>query len=310
MQQTIYKSLGCIKKKMKRILVTGATGNIGLEVVHYLSELNSDSEILAAVRNIDKAKKTFKNYPNLHYRKFDFENESTFSEAFDQVDILFLLRPPHISDVEEVFRPLLNSAEENGINKVVFLSVQGAEKSKVIPHNKIERLVQELQFDYIFVRPSYFMQNLTTTLLPEILTKKSITLPSGKAKFNWIDVKDIGESTATLIAKFENYQNQAYEITGTENKNFGDVADLMTDITGERIRFNSINPISFYFRKKKEGLNGGFAMVMTILHFLPRLQAEPKISDNYQKLTGKVPTTLQEFIEREKEKITTPQQRL
>ncbi|MCG8763564.1 NmrA family NAD(P)-binding protein [Tenacibaculum finnmarkense] len=295
---------------MKRILVTGATGNIGLEVVHYLSELNSDSEILAAVRNIDKAKKTFKNYPNLHYRKFDFENESTFSEAFDQVDILFLLRPPHISDVEEVFRPLLNSAEENGINKVVFLSVQGAEKSKVIPHNKIERLVQELQFDYIFVRPSYFMQNLTTTLLPEILTKKSITLPSGKAKFNWIDVKDIGESTATLIAKFENYQNQAYEITGTENKNFGDVADLMTDITGERIRFNSINPISFYFRKKKEGLNGGFAMVMTILHFLPRLQAEPKISDNYQKLTGKVPTTLQEFIEREKEKITTPQQRL
>ncbi len=292
---------------MKRILVTGATGNIGLEVIHYLSELNSDTEILAAVRNIDKAKKTFKNYSNLHYRKFDFENKSTFSEAFDQVDILFLLRPPHISDVEVVFRPLLYLAKENGINKVVFLSVQGAEKSKVIPHNKIERLVQELQFDYIFIRPSYFMQNLTTTLLPEILTKKSITLPSGKAKFNWIDVKNIGESTATLIAEFENYQNQAYEITGTENKSFGDVADLMTDITGKRIRFNSINPISFYFRKKKEGLNGGFAMVMTLLHFLPRLQAEPRISDNYQKLTGKAPTTLKEFIEREKEKITTPQ---
>jgi uncharacterized protein YbjT (DUF2867 family) len=292
---------------MKRILVTGATGNIGLEVVHYLSELDSDSEILAAVRNIEKAKKTFKNYPHLHYRKFDFENESTYSEAFDQIDILFLLRPPHISDVEKVFRPLLNSAKENGINKVVFLSVQGAEKSKVIPHSKIERFVQKLQFDYIFVRPSYFMQNLTTTFLPEILTKKSISLPSGKAKFNWIDVKNIGESTATLIAKFENYQNQAYEITGNENKNFGDVADLITDITGERIRFKRINPISFYFRKKKEGLNGGFAMVMTILHFLPRLQAEPQISDNYQKLTGKVPTTLQEFIEREKEKITRPQ---
>lgn len=295
---------------MKRILVTGATGNIGLEVVHYLSELNFDSEILAAVRNIEKAKITFKNYPDLLYRQFDFENESTFSIAFNQIDILFLLRPPHISDVEEVFRPLLNSAKENRIRKVVFLSVQGAEKSKVIPHNKIERLIQELRFEYIFVRPSYFMQNLTTTLLPEILTKQSITLPPGKAKFNWIDVKNIGESTATLVAKFENYRNQAYEITGPENKNFGDVAALITDITGERIRFNSINPISFYFRKKKEGLNGGFAMVMTILHFLPRLQAEPHISDNYQKLTGKVPTTLQEFIEREKEKITTPQQRV
>jgi len=178
-------------KKMKRILVTGATGNIGLEVIHYLNELNFDSEILAAVRNIEKAKKTFKNYPGLLFRPFDFENESTYSVAFDQIDILFLLRPPHISDVEKVFRPLLNSAREKGVNKIVFLSVQGAEKSKVIPHNKIERLIQELNFLYIFVRPSYFMQNLITTLLPEILAKKSITLPSGNAKFNWIDVKTL-----------------------------------------------------------------------------------------------------------------------
>jgi len=291
---------------MKRILITGATGNIGHEVVHYLNELNFDSEIWAAVRNIEKAKKTFKNYPNLLFRQFDFESESTYSLAFKQIDILFLLRPPHISDVEKIFRPLLNSAKENGINKVVFLSVQGAEKSKLIPHNKIERLIPELHFEYIFIRPSYFMQNLTTTLLPEILTKRSITLPSGKAKFNWIDVKNISEVTANLILKFDHYQNQAYEITGTENKNFGDVADLITDITGDRIIFNSINPIRFYFRKKNEGFEGAFALVMTILHFLPRLHAEPIISDNYQKLTGKKSTTLREFIKREKEKITTP----
>jgi len=293
---------------MKRILVTGATGNIGLEVVHFLSGLNSDSEILAAVRNVEKAKETFNKYPNLLFRQFDFENESTYAVAFKQIDILFLLRPPHISDVEKVFRPLLNSAKENGIYKVVFLSVQGAEKSKVIPHNKIERLIQEIHFEYIFVRPSYFMQNLTTTLLPEILTKSSITLPSGKAKFNWIDVNNIGEATANLTLNFDRYQNQAFELTGTENKNFNEVTLLMSNILGTKIKFIGINPVSFYFRKTKEGVQSGFAFVMTILHFLPRLQAEPEISDNYQKLTGKAPTTLQEFIKREKEKITTPKQ--
>lgn len=290
---------------MKRILVTGATGNIGLEVVHYLSEINSDFEILVAVRNIEEAKKMFKKYPNIHYRNFDFENENTFSKAFEQVDILFLLRPPHISNVEEVFRPLLNSAKIIGINRIIFLSVQGADKSKVIPHNKIERLIQELEFIFIFVRPSYFMQNLTTTLLPEILKNRSITLPSGKAKFNWIDVKDIGEAITQLVLNFDKYENEALEITGTENKNFGEVVDLMTDIIGKRIKFNSINPFSFYIRKKKEGMNSGFALVLTILHFLPRLQAEPKISGNYHKLTGKPPTTLKQFIEREKDNITT-----
>jgi uncharacterized protein YbjT (DUF2867 family) len=289
---------------MIRILVTGATGNIGNEVIHYLSEVASGYQILAAVRGVEKAKKTFSHHPALLYRQFDFEDKSTYSGAFDEIDILFLLRPPHISDVKKVFTPLLDSARERGISKVVFLSVQGAEKSKVIPHNKIERLIREMGFDYIFVRPSYFMQNLTTTLLPEILADKRITLPSGKAKFNWIDVKNIGEATARLITRFENCQNRAYEITGTQNKNFGEVAALLTHITGRRIRFNSMNPISFYLRKKKEGITSGYALVMTILHFLPRLQSEPEISDNYQKLTGKAPTTLQEFIEREKEKLT------
>jgi hypothetical protein len=50
------------------------------------------------------------------------------------IDVLFLLRPPHISEVETYFNPLLQSAKENNIKKIVFLSVQGAEKSKIIPH--------------------------------------------------------------------------------------------------------------------------------------------------------------------------------
>jgi uncharacterized protein YbjT (DUF2867 family) len=63
---------------MKRILVTGATGNIGLEVVHYLNALNSDCEITAAVRDVANAKRKFSDVINLQFRQFDFENPDTF----------------------------------------------------------------------------------------------------------------------------------------------------------------------------------------------------------------------------------------
>jgi uncharacterized protein YbjT (DUF2867 family) len=288
---------------MKRILVTGATGNIGREVIHYLCELDQASEIIAAVRNVETAKKKFPSVQNLSYRPFDFENEELFDTAFENVDILFLLRPPPISQVEAVFRPLLLSAKENGIDKVVFLSVQGAEKSTVIPHNKIERLIKSLGFRYIFVRPSYFMQNLTITLLPEILKNQTITLPSAQAKFNWIDVKNIGEATAVLIKSFEEHHNNAYIITGEENKHFQEVADLMSKVTGVDITFKSKNPLSFYFRKRKEGITHGFALVMTMLHFLPRIQGEPEITDDFYRITGKKPTSLAEFLERVKDEI-------
>lgn len=292
---------------MKRILITGATGNIGTEVVHYLNDLDNDTEIIVAVRNLENAKNKFSDFSKLAFRWFDFEKQNSFNGAFKDIDILFLLRPPHISEVDKYFQPLLQSAKKNGIERVVFLSVQGAEKSKLIPHNKIERLIKSNGFKYIFVRPSYFMQNLTTTLLPEILNTHTITLPSGQAKFNWIDATNIGEASASLILEFEKYQNNAYEITGTENMDFLEVTELMTEITGVKITYRSSNPVAFYFKERKEGIQSGFALVMTILHFLPRFQNEPMISDNFKKLTGKKPTTLQKFIEREKEKIATPQ---
>ncbi|MEQ8361945.1 MAG: NmrA family NAD(P)-binding protein [Cyclobacteriaceae bacterium] len=286
---------------MRRILVTGATGNIGREVIQYLCKLNTPFEIIAAVRNTEEGKRKLSDTLNLRFRQFDFDNPSTFDSSFNDIEILFLLRPPHISDVEVYFLPLLKSAQANGIQKILFLSVQGAEKSKVIPHNKIERMIQSLGSSYIFVRPSYFMQNLTTTLLPEIIKDQTITLPSGKATFNWIDVQNISEASAILMLSFERYQNKAFEITGTENMNFLEVTGLMTAIIGRKITYRSINPISFYFKKRKEGVGSRFAVVITILHFLPRFQNEPMISENFKLLAGAEPTTIREFILRERE---------
>lgn len=107
----------------------------------------------------------------------------------------------------------------------------------MIPHNKIERLIQEAGLNYIFLRPSYFMQNLTTTLMQDIKTKREIILPSGQAKFNWVDVENIGEAAAILLDKFEAYKNQAYEITGLENENFEKVTLLINQVIKNPIQF-------------------------------------------------------------------------
>lgn len=285
---------------MKQILITGATGNIGIEVIRYLSGLGNNNQVIAGVRNIVTAKQEFSGLENLAYRHFDFEDPNTFRKSFEGIDCVFLLRPPHISDVDRYFKPLINAISENGIRQIVFLSVQGAEKSKVIPHNKIERLIKESGLDYIFVRPVYFMQNLTTTLLKDIKTKRRIILPAGKAKFNWIDTKNIGEATSILLNDFEKYKNREIELTGLENLDFYAVAELISAGIADKIDFVDVNPFKFFKIKKRDGLNSGLIIVMTLLHFLPRFQKEPAISDNYEIITKKKPASLKEFISREK----------
>ena len=288
---------------MSNILITGATGNIGFEVIRYLTKIDSTNKIIAGVRNIDKAKTIFNAYPKLDYVHFDFEDFDTFDNALIDIDKIFLLRPPHISDIDTYFKPLISKIKDKNINKIVFLSVQGAEKSNVIPHNKIERLINKNGFDFIFLRPSYFMQNLTTTLIKDIKTKREIILPSGKAKFNWIDIENIGEAGAILLDKFENYKNQAIEITGLENENFDKVTSLINETINNPISYKNVNPLKFFRIKKREGMVKGMIIVMILLHFLPRFQKEPKISDFYERLTGKKPTDLKTFIQREKKQF-------
>jgi len=288
---------------MKHILITGATGNVGFEVIRFLEQNGTPNKIIAGVRNIESAKRVFKDFPNIDFVNFDFEHSETFDNALVNIDTIFLLRPPHISNIDKYFKPLIRKIKEHIVNEVVFLSVQGAEKSKVIPHNKIERLIQEYALDSIFLRPSYFMQNLTTTLLDDIKTKRQIILPAGKAKFNWIDIENIGEVASILLNRFSDYRNLSIELTGYENKDFYKVVDLLNDSIEKPIYFSNVSPFEFYKIKKKEGMVKGMIIVMIMLHFLPRFQKVPIISDWYEKITGKKPTSLIEFIEREKTKF-------
>jgi len=285
---------------MERILITGATGNVGRELISFLFEIETKNRIVAGVRDIERAKKNFFAFEDLEYVNFDFEDNKTFKSALKGIDRVFLLRPPHISDIKRYFNPLIDAIKNQGINEVVFLSVQGAEGTNIIPHAKIEKLILENNLDYIFLRPGYFMQNLTTTLLDDVKNKNKIFLPAGKAKFNWIDVVNIGEAAAVVLDNFESYKTQIFEITGYENKNFGEVAAIMSGILDRNIEYESPNIIKFYRKKRNDGIERGLVMVMIMLHFLPRFQKEPHISDSYEKLTGKEPTKLIEFIEREK----------
>ena len=287
---------------MEKILITGATGNVGLEVISYLVQLSQLNTIVAGARSIEKAKKLITS-KGVEFREFDFERTDTYSNALKDIETVFLLRPPHISDIENIFRPLLACFAKHKVNRIVFLSVQGAEKSTVIPHNKIEKMICNFGFDYIFLRPSYFMQNLTTTLIDDIRKNRTIALPAGRAKFNWVDIKNIAEVAAILINRFDDFKGRKIEITGYENENFSKVVELINQQVASPIRYLSVNPIKFYKIKKKSGMAKGMILVMIFLHFLPRFQKDPNISTFFEDLTGRKPTNLRDFIKREVDKF-------
>lgn len=288
---------------MAKVLITGSTGNVGIEVIKSLQNIRHNLDLYAGVRDLNKDKIKLANY-KIKFSQFDFMDFNSYKSSLSGCEILFLLRPPQISEVEKYFKPIIDICIEMRVQHIIFLSVQGVEKSNIIPHHKIEKLIIDSRISYTFLRPAYFMQNFTTTLRNELLKKKCIYLPAGKARFTLIDVRDIGAVSANILTNVSQHINKSYELTSKESLTFSEMASILSSHLGIKIKFKSPNLINFFLTKRKEKIPVMLIFVMIMLHYFPRFQKEPEVSDWVEKLTGRQPISFGQFINDNKKLLT------
>jgi len=280
----------------EKILITGATGNVGKETIRKLLNSSNDQiEIIAGVRDLNKSKKSL-NYDKINFAKFNFKNKKLIKNSLKDIDRMLLIRPPAISKVKKYIHPVIKEAKNKNIKQIVFLSLQGVENNPLVPHYKIEKLIKEERVPYTFLRPSFFMQNLSTTHKKEIKENDEIYIPAGKGKTNFIDVRDIAD-VASLVLTEKNHINKAYEITGKEALSYYEVANVLSEKLGREITYKDPSIISFFIKKKKEGLNIGKILVMIGLYTVARLGKANKSTNEIKNLLDREPIFLSEFVE-------------
>ena len=280
---------------MKKLLITGTTGNVGMEIIKALQKIQHQFEIFAGVRDLEKDTDKLRKYTVIPER-FDFIDERTFEPAFKNCQMLFLMRPPQISDTERYFKPLIKIAQKCNVKHIIFLSVQGVEKSAIIPHHKIEKLIVASGIPYTFLRPAYFMQNFTTTLHNDLVLKKRIFLPAGNEKFTLIDIRNIGEVAAKIMIAPSKHINQSYELTCDEKLSFQEMADKLSVSLGVKITYISPSLVNFTTQKLKEKVPFGYILVLIMLHYLPRFQEIPPFSNAFEDITGNNPISFDQFV--------------
>ena len=268
---------------MKRILVTGATGNVGREVVQALQRLGGVI-IRAGVRDVARSVAAWRAWPEVEPVAFDFRDAEAQEAALAGCDGLFLLRPPELTDT---FGDLITRAQRVGVGHIVFLSVQGVEHNRFIPHHKTEQLLQASGVPYTLLRPAYFMQNFNNTLRADLMERHRIFLPAGRARFALVDVRDVGAVAAMALAEpGARHHGQAYTLTALYRLTFQQMAEQLTAGLGVPIAYESPTPWTFYSAKRREGLAPGFILVMLVLHYLPRFLAEPPVTSTIAELLG------------------------
>lgn len=276
---------------MMKILVTGASGNVGSYVVKELLKLNE--QVRAAGTKIQKLDEQFGNQVESVY--FDFKDKTTFEKSLDGVDRVFLMRPPHLGKPEDLY-PFIDEMKAHNIKLVSFLSLMGVENNTIPPHHKIEKYIEKLEIPFAHVRPGFFMQNLSGVHSVEIREKNEIFIPAGKSKTSFIDAADIGLATAILLHQPEKYKNTAHTITGSESLDYFQVAEILSKVTGRNITYTRPRYLKYrnYYIKKR-CLEKTYVNVTVALYFMTRMGTAKEVTNCFYKLTGKMPRTFEEF---------------
>lgn len=273
------------------ILVTGAPGNVGSEVVGQL--IAAGHPVRIAAFNPEAARAHFGDSVEIVH--FDFLKPETFAATFHGIERMFLVRPPALSDVPRDIAPAIWAAVGAGVKQVVFLSIQGVENNKVVPHYKIEQAIVKTRIDYTFLRASFFMQNLSTTHREEIRDRNEIALPVGSARTSFIDVRDIAAVACRTLTE-TGHSGQKYTITGAEALDYDEVAAKLSTALGRSIRYTRPSAVTFLMRQLNDGRKLGYALVVTALYTLTRFGNAKTVTTEVTKILGRPPISFDQFV--------------
>ena len=274
------------------ILVVGALGNVGTEVVKQLQL--AGQQVRAADIDDRKVKERLGDSVEAVY--FDFSKPDTYEATFSGVKKLFLMRPPRLTDVKRYMFPAIDAAKRAGVEHVVFLSLIGVENATFVPHYKVEQYLKEVDLPATFLRCSFFMQNLNTTHRKEIKERSEIFVPVGKAKTSFIDVRDIGTVAAVVLTQ-DGHAGKNYDLTGQEGLDYGEAAQIMSDVLGRKITYRKPSPLHFLIETVRRGTPLSFAVVMTGLYLSTRFGMAESATNEVERLTGHKPIPFRQYVQ-------------
>jgi uncharacterized protein YbjT (DUF2867 family) len=223
---------------MKTILIAGATGTNGKEVVRRLSA--AGQSVRAMVR--DRAKASYLKLPNVELVEGDLSKPSTLDAAFNGVDRAFILTAI-MPDTVQWFQNFFDAASRAGVRHVVKYSGMGASRNALSEvtrqHFESDESLRNSGLNYTIIQPNSFFQNLLGQS-ESIRKSGQFYLPLGDAEQSLIDVRDIAEVIERVLASDEHF-GKTYELTGPEALTFYEVAQQVSEVAGKPVTYVPIS---------------------------------------------------------------------
>ena len=222
-----------------KILVTGATGNVGSLLIPYLTSLGAD--VRALIRDESRARGL--KDAGVEVVVGDLDKPDTLDAAFRGVDKVFLITPPNPNQVIQTENGI-QAARRTGSPFVVRLSagavrgMPGALPRISGQHAETDGMLKASGLPYNIIKPHNFMQG-TMMAAQTVATDGVVYMPVKDGKIGMIDVRDIVDVAVKVLTE-DGHEGKAYTLTGPASISFHDVAAGLSKVLGKEVKYVNV----------------------------------------------------------------------
>ena len=279
------------------ILVTGATGTVGGEVVRQLASSDSTVNIKAAGHSLQELQKNIED-DRIKSTQIDFNSPETLRDALKSTDKVFLLTPFQSDMLQYSSNMLEEIKNARDIKHIVKLSVMGAEfEPGGRLHLQAEKMIVGSGIPYTFLRPNAFMQNFVNFYSHIIKEKGILSVPAGDGKVSFVDARDIAAVAVQVLTGNNDgkYNSKTYDITGPEAISYNDAVNILSEQVGRKISYVDVSKDDAIKAMKDIGLDDW--LIHTILEGYNNLRKGyfSPVTNMVKEITMKNPISFREF---------------
>jgi len=243
------------------IVVTGATGQLGRLVIAALLKKMPASDIVAAVRNREKAGNIAASGVNV--RLADYNQPQAWNEALKGADKVLLISSSEVGQRARQHRSVIDAARRAGVKLLVYTSVLRADTSPLglaAEHKETEVLIHTSGIPYTFLRNGWYTENYTVGI-PGMLAQGAVYGCAGYGRIASAARVDYAEAAAhVLIAG--NQAGRVYELAGDSAYTLAELAAEISRQFGRNIGYVDLAEAEYRNLLVKAGLPNAIAALL------------------------------------------------
>jgi len=275
------------------ILVTGASGTVGREVLNQVAKKGVRHRAMyRSDREAAKAPAATQTVVA------DFAKKDTLDAALRGIRAVYLVCSP-IPDLVQLETAMIDACAAAGVKHVVLNSALGAgDYGKSFPswHRKVEDHLRSTALSWTILRPNSFHQNTVSYYAPSIRAQGVFYASLGEARMSYVDVRDVAAAAAAALAG-EAHEGKIYELNGPEALTSREIADKIGQQAGRSVKYVDIPMAAQHQAMLDAGMPDWQATALTELQQYYVNGRGGDLDDTLESIIGRPPIPLDAFLQ-------------